>query len=91
MLNPTQKYRRIRSDSTNPDFDALMKREMSQAPFKFMLISIIYPMIQVCVYAITGDIAALISAFVLLVVWMLMLYCFVQIFKNSEDVEIEEV
>jgi hypothetical protein len=84
-------YRRIRSDSNNPEFDELSRREMIESPFKFMLISVCYPMIQVLMYILTGDPTAFVSAIVLFFIWIVMLACFIGIFKAPEDIEDEIV
>jgi len=80
-------YRRIRTDSDNPNFDALIKRENAQRPYKAAVFMICYPIYQLSVYAVTGDIDTLVMAFVCFVLWAIMLYCVIELFKISDEYE----
>ena len=80
-------YRRIRADSDHPNFDALIKRENAQRPYKAVLILICYPMYYLCTYSLTGDIDALAIGYVCFVLWLVMLYCTVELFKISDEYE----
>ena len=67
------------------------QKSMINTSFKFMVISVFYPMIQLTIYAATGDISALSFALVLLFLWFIILYCFIQLFIKSTDDNDEEV
>ena len=82
-------HRRIRTESERHEFDAMVRREMVDSPHKFMLITICYPIFQFGVYIVTGDIVALSVATVLLILWIVMLYCFVELFKGTDDFDNE--
>ena len=81
--------RRIRTESERHEFEAMVRQEMVDSPHKFMLITICYPIFQFGVYIVTGDIIALSVATVLLILWIMMLYCFVELFKGSDDFDNE--
>jgi len=89
MIKGDNFHRRIRTESERDEFEAMVRREMVHSPYKFMLITICYPIFQFGVYIVTGDIIALSVASILLVLWVAMLYCFVELFKDSDDFDNE--
>ena len=61
-------------------------------PYKFIFISVLYPLWLVIVYAVTGDIQILVSAVILMSIWLGMMYALVKVVRITnvlEDVDEE--
>ena len=67
------------------DADRRSKRDLSEMLCKFTFISVLYPLLQVAVYAVTGDITALTLAFVVFLLWLMIVLMFVFLCKNKHD------
>jgi hypothetical protein len=85
-------FRRIRSDSNSPEFKEMLRRELLDMPYKFIFVSVLYPLWLVIVYAVTGDIQILVSAVILMSIWLGMMYALVKVVRITsvlEDVDEE--
>ena len=85
-------FRRIRSDSNSPEFKEMLQRELLDMPYKFIFISVLYPLWLVIVYAVTGDIQILVSAVILMSIWLGIMYALVKVVRITnvlEDVDEE--
>jgi hypothetical protein len=85
-------FRRIRSDSNSPEFKEMLRRELLDMPYKFIFVSVLYPLWLVIVYAVTGDIQILVSAVILMSIWLGMMYALVKVIRITnvtEDVDEE--
>ena len=80
-------FRRIRSDSNTPEFKELVRQELLNTPYKFMFVSILYPLWLVIVYAVTGDIEMLVNAVILIGIWLGIMYALVKVVRITTVVE----
>jgi len=83
MTREEHVFRRARSDSNNPEFHVISRREFSETPCKLVFISILYPLAQVFVYATTANTEALVHALLSMTIWVVTMFIIVLILRMS--------
>lgn len=66
------------------------RRYYAEIVCKVIFISVLYPMLQVAMYAVTGDIVGLTRAFITFIVWLMIVLLFVFLSYGCEKEEKDE-
>ena len=73
------------------NYDTRRAREVVERPYNLIFVCVLYPLLQVVSYSLTGDIAALRLALILLTLWSIIMYFFTTIYKFNVVVDTEMV
>jgi hypothetical protein len=65
----------------------MLRRELLDMPYKFIFVSVLYPLWLVIVYAVTGDIEMLGNAVILIGIWITMMYVLVKVVRITNVID----